>query len=282
MTEIAFRAFPQGAVAIFETMPNDGSDVTLLSAPCNEPAAIPESHLDKIRFHSEFDYLSVALDQSVTINHTSIAAASNTTGVEVNSNYDVDGTTVDWELATHNLGYDPLVKVAVGSVILDPGHVIQMPGSATGAARHASVWVDSTKVYLREFRTRGSSSLGGTSITYRVLVFADQPDASGTKLMDQNPTTGRFAMGFDRFASDRRYVQVVPGGSPFAMCFGRTIDAKNGAPRSVAADGTVYEPVTSAIKQGIKASSEASVTYGPAMNYTGTFTGSTAVQIQAP
>ena len=170
--------------------------------------------------------------------------------------------------------------------MLAPGYPVQVPGTTNGSVRYVSVYVTTTKVFLREFRSRGAAGSPAITLDYRVVVFGKQPTPSGNKLMDFVASTGILKMAKGRFDSSKRYLQVVPGGSPLGFTVGRTMDAKNGSPRFVAPDGTVFDPVPSTVKMGIVAAGGSfasdTVTYGAPMNYTGSFVGGAAVQVQAP
>lgn len=282
----AFRAFHQGVVAIFDEAPG-GGEPTQLGALRNRPAADPENWLPNLYFHSSMDMMEVASDDLVTINHGGIdAATGGTTEIPINSNFDVDGTTVDWELKPHGLPYEPLVMVTLDDDVLAPGYPVQIPGTTNGSVRYASAFVTSTRVMLREFRSRGAAGLAAASRTYRVVVFRRAPAPSGNKLIDFVASTGILNMARGRFDSTKRYLQVVPGGSPIGFTVGRTMDAQNGAPRFVAPDATVFDPVPNTVKTAIIASggefASDTTVYGAAMNYTGSFAGGLAVQVQAP
>ena len=266
MTTVFMADPATGNVALFDEAPGGGDPA--------DPASLRNRPL--------LDNMEVVSDTTITVSHAAITAASNTTGVELASAFDYDAGLTDHDLVTHGLGYEPLALVAVGGELLTPGQPVQGPGTTAGTVRYVSPWVTGSKVRLREFGSRGTGGLAAIDIDYRVLVFRQPRGPSGNRLIDFDPDAGVLSLGFDRFNSDRRYLQVVPGGTPFGLCLGRTADAKNGAPRFVSADGTIFDPVSSATKMGIKASSEGSVTYGAAMNYTGSFAGGGAILVQAP
>lgn len=289
MTERTFRQFPQGVVASFDPIvtgnPDIDGDPIELSSAQNAPAADPESWLSRINFHSEFDYLAVANAGTITLSHTAIGAGTNTGDGVVDSNFEYDTSSfTDWVLCAHGLGYAPVALVALTgkNAYINPGYPIQMPVTSNGAVRFGCPWVDNTNLYLREYRAKGSSGLAAIDITYNWLIFEQQPDASGDKVFEVQKDTGNVNMGFNRWQSTKRYLQIVYGGTPFSLSRGRTMDAKNGAYRIVAADGTTFDPIASTQKTAIKASSEASAIYGPTMQYNGSFAGNIAAQVQAP
>lgn len=285
----ALRAFPSSdAVAIFDEAPGGGDPLDINSLR-NRPALNPSAWLSSIYFHSSFSYFEVFSDDVVAVSHASIGVASapaGSTEFPPNSNFEVDGTTVDWDVKTHSLGYKPLVMVSLNDDVVTPGYPVQVPGTTNGSCRYVSPYVTTSKVFLREFRSKGAASLGATTLNYRVVVFAQTPAPSGDKLIDFNPATGVLKLAHGRFDSSKRYLQIVPGGSPLGFMRGRTMDAKNGAPRFMAPDGTYFDPVPNTVKTGVWASggtfASDTLVYGDPMNYTGTFTGGGAVQVQAP
>ena len=281
MTTVFMTDEVTGHFALFDLAPG-GGDVEDRNALMHRPLLDPENWLPNIYIHSALDLMEVESETVVTVSHAAIAAGSNTTGIELASPLDYDAGVTDHDVLTHDLGYEPLVMVVVGSERLTPGQPVQGPGSTGGTVRYVSPHVTSAKVYLREYASRGNTGLASVDIDYRVLVIRRPRPASGNRLMDLDPETETIAMGFDRFNADRRYLQVVPGGTPFGICLGRNADSANGAPRFISADGSVFDPVPSTVKMGIKAAVEGSVTYGAAMDYTGSFVGTGSIQVQAP
>lgn len=271
-------------------------------APCNAPLNDPEGNLAQVYWHIQLDNMEVFRDVSpVTISHPAVPAGATSSGSDDNtgniagqafgmgSGFDYSFTPIDYVLDTHDLGYEPMAYAAVGTKIISPGYIVQVPGTYTGAARYVSIWCDTTKVYLREFASRGSAILAAQNVNYRVITLRRQRAAEGNdppKHIDFNETTGLLKMGDGRFAGDRKYLQVVPGGTPFGLALGRTIDLANGAPRFVAVDGTVYDPVPStfalSIRIGGATAGGGSASAPTPGNYTGSFAGDTVIQVQAP
>lgn len=270
-----------GNVALFDEAPG-GGDPADRNALRNRPLLDPEAWLANVYFHSTMDCMEVHSDTTVVVAHAEISPAANTTGIELASAFDYNSGVTDYELVTHDLGYAPLVLVAINNELLTPGQPIHGPGVTGGSVRYVSPWVSNTKVMLREYASRGVVGLSTANFTYRVLVLRRPRLPQGKRLIDFDPATGVLAMGFDKFSSDRRYLQVVPGGSPFGLCLGRNADVRNGAPRFVTAGYWVHESVSSDTRMGIKAGSEVSVTYGDPMNYTGPFIGNGSIGVQAP
>lgn len=259
----------------------------------NAPLNDPENNLKHILWHIQLDNMEVFQQQDVTINHPDIAAGTSnieggTTGegASLSGGYDYSYTPVDHELLTHGLGYEPIVYVADGTKIISPGYIIQRAGPGGTATRYISLYVDTNKVYLREHGARGGAILPGISKTYTVLVIRRQRAAEGNTppiLQDFNETTGLLKLGDGRFSSDRRYLQVVPGGTPFGLVLGKSMDFNNGAPRFIDADGNIVDPVPAEFTVRIYVGTS---TYGADLstpgNYNGSFTGSETIRIQAP
>lgn len=256
----------------------------------NAPLNDPENHLAQLYWHILLDNMEVAFDEVVTVSHGSFTAGTAGAGeTPQNAAFDYDTTMVDHDVYTHSLGYEPFVLVAIDDKMLAPGYPVQVPVSTNGSARYVTPYVTSTKVFLHEFRSRGAAGLSGIDIDYRLLIFKQQPDTEGNsppRLIDFDEGTGILKMGDGRWSSDRRYLQVVPGGTPFGLTYGRTLDLKNGAFRLARADGTTYDPIPNTVKQGIWASGGEfetdTLVYGNAMNYDGTWTPDEIIEVQAP
>lgn len=247
MTETAFRVFPDaGVVALFDEAPGGGDprDITSLR---NRPALDPENWLPNVYLHSALDNMEVEISDVMTINHAAFGAAVSDPSAEFGTasvnRYDTDPTQVAFDLVEHGLGYDPIALVALGEDILTPGYPVQLPGTYNGAGRYCCPFVTTSKVRLHEYRSRGDAGLGAISLDYRAIVIREARTPSGDKLLEFDPATGILSLALDRFNSGRRYLQVVPGGSPFGITFGRTMDARRGAPRFGTADGTVFDPI---------------------------------------
>lgn len=266
------------------------------NSACNAPLNDPEAYLAHVYWHILFDNMEVLSDTVVTVTHATIPAGGTSSGgtgggdypdggIALGSGFDYAYAPVDHLLLAHGAGTVPIVLVAIGEQIISPGHIVQI--SADGVARYVSVWVDGTNVQLHEYASRGTASQAGLSVDYRVLVFRPQRAAEGNVppiLRDFDPVTGIVTMGDGRWSSEYRYLQVVPGGTPFLLAMGRTLDLNNGAPRYVAADGSIFDPVpasmvlTMRIGGGVISGSNS----GTPGNYGGSWTGDEVIEVQAP
>lgn len=248
------------------------------NAPLNNPA----THLDKIYFHSDFDYMEVSHGPTVaTINHSAVSASGVPAGATIAFGW---GTaSADHLLLTHSLGYVPQAMVIYDGNLLWPGMPVQVDGS--GGSRFVSFYVTTTAVRLYETASTGAGTLSSVSRDYTVLVFKAPPAPSGDVLMDFDPGTGSLSMGKGKFDSLRRYLQVVAGGSPFGIAKGRTIDLNNGAPRAVRPDGTVVDTVPASLAIALSRTSFSTnwgAVYGGDMNYLGSYAGPGSILVQAP
>lgn len=272
-----------GKVAIF-TEPSTVGDPADINAPRNAPLKSPAANLAHVHLHTDLDSMEVAFDRIVTIAHAKVAgrdAADDYTlvqGVPVINAYRKDTV-----LLTHNLGYLPHVKAAVGKNAVVPGFPVQTV--AGGAGRFVTIWVTTTKVMVSEYVNVLAADLPAISVAYHLLVFRQPPaqikDAAGhIVLVDfgKTRTRGVLSLAGGRFRSDRAYLQVVAGGTPFDLPSGKTIDANNGAPRIARPDGTTVEIVGA----NVQGSVEPGYAFGAPMNYKGTFTASPAIKVQAP
>lgn len=244
------------------------------NAPLNSPA----SHLDKVYFHSDFDYMEVSHGPTVaTISHAAVTAGSVPSGASIAFGW--TAASADHLLLTHGLGYVPQAMVVYDGNLLWPGMPVQVDGS--GGSRFVSFYCTSSAVRLYEWASVGSSNLAAASRDYTVLVFKAPPAPSGSVLVDFDPSTGVVEMGFGKFNSSRRYLQVVAGGTPFGIAYGRTIDLNNGAPRAVRPDGTTFDPVPSSLTLGVERPGTSYV-QGSSMGYGGSYAGPGSIQVQAP
>lgn len=278
----AFMADPStGNIALYDEPSAAGAandPNSARNAPLNNPAA----NLASLYWHIQLDNMEVLSDAVASVSHGTVAVAAAGPGnIAGTSIYDYSYTPVETVIATHSLGYLPMAYVAVGDDLITPGYIVQM--NASGAARYVSAYVTTTQVILREWAQRGSLALGALAQDYRVLVIRQQPAANGNhRLIDWNESTGVLVMGEGRFDSSRRYLQVVPGGTPFGLALGRTLDLANGAVRFVAPDGTTYDPVPADTKLRFTNSSGLVTPLGDSMAYNGTFTGEPVIEVQAP
>ena len=252
-----------GKVALFDENGTSGDPMDPMAAR-NAPLQNPAAHLDKVYFHSDLDYMEVSHGPTLAnVSHALVAAVTTHT------------------LLTHSLGYVPNFLVILAGDIVYPGQPVQV--LSDGRQRRVVAYADSTTIKLREWAVQTNASMAAVNLAYTVVVFRAPPVPSGTILYDWDPATGIVQMARGKFRSDRRYLQVVPGGSPYGFSLGRTIDLKNGAPRYVDPDGSIFEPIPSDFALKVRMSDEPNdAPYGPPMAYNGSFAGSASVLVQVP
>lgn len=268
-----------GRCALYEEPSGSGAADNPYSAR-NAPLNNPASNLAYLYFHSDYDPMEVVSGPTVVgINHATIAAGTGPGGaVSVNNGRVYGGYSADHLLLTHGLGYVPDFFLLSGSNVIHPGFPIQYD-SADGRARQVTAYATTTQIRLYEVGVQTSTALAGLTVNYTVLVLKAPPAPTGDVLLDFNPSTGVVKMARDKFSSDRRYLQIVAGGSPFGLPLGRTIDLANGTFRSVSPDGTIRDVVPSTFRVSFGSGTP---TYGPNGNYNGAFTGDPSILVQAP
>lgn len=277
MGRLCFRKFPQhGVVALFYEA-DGGGKVLDINSMRNRPAATPEDWLDVILFHSGLDYLQVAALEVVEINHDAVAAASPPSGLTVTLNYGMGTSPDDHLLIEHNLGYVPFALVAFGDNFLTPAMPVQTDDN--GGGRYATVYATTTELRLYEFGSAGTSTLPAAQLSYTVIVFKDPPAAVGNELFKVSAGTGRTQMALGKFDSNRRYLQLQPGGTPLGLALGRTADVKNGAQRFWRPDGTHYDPVPPGWRLGLNSPVGG---YGALATYNGDFDGDEIIEVRVP
>lgn len=276
MTVVFMTNPANGDCALFDEAPGGGAfdDVNSLR---NRPLNDPTNWLANLYFHSQLDNLEVAFDQTTSVTHASVPAAS--TGgdqVTMQSGVKFNAASSDNLLVQHNLGYIPDCLVARGNNALWPGFPVQV--SSGGRGRYAVVYATTTQIRLYTWASASvSSSLSSTTLAYRTLVFRKPPAAAGNVVIDVEG--GHVQMGRGRFDSERAYLQVVPGGTPFGLFTARPGDLANGAPRIYRPDGTSFDPVPSDMKgRLVTATSFGSA----AMNYDGSYAAPASIAVQAP
>lgn len=272
-----------GKVALFLENGTSGEPDDV-DAPRNAPLKNPGSYLGHLRFHSDLDYLEVAAGpNNVGIGHATIGAGSGPSAfVGLNNVLVYGGVSTVHVLLNHNLGYVPdFLVIANGDVIYGGTPVQRL---SDGRTRHVTAYATSTQLLLKEWAVQTASSMPAINVTYTIIVFRRPPAPAGSLLFLNDPLANHVKMGFDKFNSSRRYLQVVSGGTPYGFALGRTIDLKNGAPRLVDPDGSITDIVPSGTKMAFAMSTEpsGSISYGFDQAYDGGFTGSGGVLWKVP
>lgn len=269
-----------GHVAVFDEAPG-GGDPGSPAALCNRPLRDPLNWLTHLSYHSAFNLLELLSDTEVTINHPAVAGATAAGGeTDISAAFTYNGGILTWEVLTHDIGdYEPLVFVTAGSNALSSTFLIQ--ANAGGAQRYVSASSTTTKVLIKEVMVKGNTTLAALTQTYRILVFRNPRAPEGDLAIEIDPPEDVVRLGRGRFDLSRRYMVARDGGTPFGLATGPTIDLKNGAPRFVNPDGSIVDPIPATLRLAIRVTSQPAV-YGDPMNYTGSYTGTPAIQLQVP
>jgi len=269
-----------GRYAVFRE-PVDAGEFDDANSARNAPLNSPLSYLRHLYFHSDLRYLAVAAAGSVTIAHPTAGGGGNIpvgdNGAK-SSNFAFGTFATSHTLVTHNLGVTPFAIVAVGNNVIWPGVPIQF--SSGNGMRTIMPVVTATQLALTE-RVSSAAALPGFGLTYSYLVIEAPIGAANDILEEWDPDTGVFQCGRGKFRSDRRFLQVVAGGSPLAMFQGRSMDARNGAVRCIRADGTAFDPVPPSMQLGFVRLNMAP-SYAGSMAYTGNYVGPAPIMVQAP
>lgn len=267
-----------GRAALFDENGTSGSPSDP-NATRNKPLDNPYDFLSRIYFHSDFDYLEVAASGTITINHAAVTPPTPPVwSAQPSAPFSYKAGVTSHLINSHGLGYAPFAIIASGSNILWPGMPIQF--SASNGGRFLTPYVTSSQLRIYEW-SMAKNAVAAVTRTYSYIVFRRPRTASGKILMDFNPTTGTVTMGKGKFDSTRRYLQVVPGGSPLGFHRGRCIDLDNGAPRFINPDGSVYDPIPSSSGLSLTLYNMAPTSYA-SMKYEGSFAGVPGIQVQAP
>lgn len=233
------------AIAVYETTDTHvaGSGGVMDDAPLLNPVA----NLDKLKYHSDFDYMEVAFRGTATISHAAVAHSGYSTsagsaagsGITIQpSSWRASPAVATHTLYTHNLGYKPQVMVKIGDDIITPGFSVQT--NTANGIRLVTVIVTDTQIQLREQVWTWAGTLAAVSRTYEVLGFLKaSPTVPGTR-MDIVP--GSFIAGEAIIDSTRRYLREgISGEDRFYAVSGKTADASNGVVRTVSPTGTTTE-----------------------------------------
>jgi len=223
-----------GRCALFEENGTSGDLMdpnSVRNAPLNNPVA----HLDKIRFHSDFDYYLVDSITEVTVSHPAVAGASVAVTASVTRVGQLSKTA--HTLVTHGLGYVPNYMIESGGVLIGQSSVIQIGNGG----RLVSPYATTSTINLLDVGTSTSATLAAMSKTYRVIIFR-QPTADSPYLFDWDPIAGALIMGEGKFRGALPALRrtLIGDASPFDIPLGRTSDLRNGVSKTVLADGSSF------------------------------------------
>lgn len=229
-----------GRCALFNE-PNTTGEPSDRNAPRNAPLLNPVGYLPNILFCSDFDYFQVVVGPSgVTITQDGLATATNSIPIGVYT-YTLVGARAEgnYLLATHNLGYIPRYMIIYNGRLLVPNTIIR---NSSGQVRVVTPYATSSQIRLHEVRLVNDSSMPAENYSYTVVVFK-QPVASGSALMENDPTTGAVRMGYNKFDSSLRMLRRsgISGDTPFDIILQPYIDISNGRTRQVFPGGVIID-----------------------------------------
>lgn len=227
-----------GRCALFEENGTMGS-VSNPNSVRNAPLNSPNLHLDKIRFHSDFDYYAIESGPtSVNVNHPSLVGGSFVISTNPNVVRYGQINVTNHTLLSHGLPYVPAYMIISNGALVGAGSDIQ---NSSESVRTITPYATSSIIGLRDFQISGTSSLPAISRTYQIIVFRN-PIADMSHLFDYVKSNDRLILGKGKFQSNRKFLRrtLVADLSPFDIALGRTVDIKNGGSRTVFPDGTTY------------------------------------------
>ncbi len=219
-----------------------------INHPENAPAKTPADYLDVLTWHSALHQYELALETSVTINHTALATKTTRIGasgyvggggtVEVGVDLIGDIRVTEVPLVSHSVSDNPIVMVALNGRMLPSGFIVQISGEGI---RQVAPWVSSSEVGIRETAVSGSAALPAISLTYRVMIFRSRAPDPVKPMFAGGPSSMQMARGI--IDGSRKYAkQVAVGESPFSINLGPTLDDANGRIRSATGGIVVSEP----------------------------------------
>jgi len=166
---MAVRLFARGSDGVVCIADASTSEATFLDYVNN-----PFKNVNKIHFHSEFDYMSLAAKFTTSISFSARAASSTTQSVNkgkgsITIQLPEQGTQRH-ALGTHNLGYTPFATATRGtsSSQVTPTFQLQKNGAAI---RIVNLEMDSTKIYVYENWVTYTQGLSATTQTFNCWVW---------------------------------------------------------------------------------------------------------------
>jgi hypothetical protein len=228
-----------GRVAVYEENGTGGA-ADDPNASRNAPLNNPNTHLSKVRFHSDWDYYQVhSMTLGIPITHASVAGASVVVCNRPTITRQGQIVRTDINLLAHGLGYAPAYMIVSDDCLIGPSSLLQV--TAAGH-RFISPYANTTHICLYDVGVSGASTLASLAKTYDVIVFR-APVEDSPYLFDYNKAADELIMGYGKFRGSLKALRstLIGDASPFDIPLGRTVDIKNGFGRTVLADGTVYD-----------------------------------------
>jgi hypothetical protein len=198
-------------------------------APFDDPVA----NWRFVWFASQFDYYKIAHHGAHALTHQAVAGVSQVIG-----GLDISGQCLEQDqvLYTHNLGYAPRFKIAIGSVLIQNYHPVQIVGSTQ--VRTVAFYTTTTELHCINFGTSDASTLAAATVTYDVLLFRPQGDGYDPTLPVFSAKRGILAQGMVRKTDVMLRRSDDLDTSPFDLNLAPSADIDRGCIQWLNPDGT--------------------------------------------
>lgn len=209
----------------------------------------PTKHWDKIRFHSDLQYLNDALSvPGISLTHQSVAGTSGTgyappstpggggaTGSITRGQVVVQTQT----LYTHGLGYVPEFTVKWNGTTLYPGMLVYQDKPAK-TCRFASAFATSSIIGIRTVGISSSVTLPSQATSYDLTIFRQTAKIPGAPLAKVVANDAEdFVVGYGRVTSALVPLRQAGVGDVDVIMYpiGPCVDIREGAVRTITVDG---------------------------------------------
>lgn len=206
------------------------------------PFDSPTDYMDAIYFHSDLQYLSSPLIDTVTVNHAQVngVTGSGVTGAPSNDTSNTGPSqaiangqivTANHTLLSHGLGVVPPYMVLYNGEAIGGGTNVQ---DETGRGRLVSSYATTSIIGLREVGFSSASNLSAVSRDYDVIVFRELDPDPLKPLFHVKLSDGTFILGQGKIEAGARTLRrALVGDATFYIPISRTLDVRNGAIRTV-------------------------------------------------
>lgn len=225
----------QDKMAVYEVPANPLDRLT--------PMDNPKAFWDKIRFHSDFQYLSKQTRYNgISVTHAAIAGVTGTGYIAPGTGSSLSAPVANGQfgvathtLVTHGLGYVPLFQIIWNGNIISPGTVIQTVANDKSRVRIVSPYATTSIIGLKSIGISSTLALPSTSVAYDVIVFREPAVDPSLPMVRLSPSAGKFVLGKGRITSDNLPLRRWVSGDPilFYQPVERTTDIRNGAFRNI-------------------------------------------------
>jgi hypothetical protein len=213
------------------------------------PFWLPTQYWDKVRFHSELQYLNDSISPApISLTHQAVAgvigsgyAPPATPGGAGGSGAISHGQILiqDQTLYTHNLGVVPRFSVRWNGVTLYPGMVIYQD-KPNKHIRFASAYATTTIIGIRNVGISYKTTMPSLSTSYKVTLFRSPAKIPGAPLANiKNAGADEFNLGHGRITSAQVPLRQKATGDTdtFSYPVGQCVDIWGGAVRTITLEG---------------------------------------------